>query len=513
MGILRLKQTEAALADGRLDEACELLADQELRSHSRGQELLGRLVRALAARGGEHLAAGRAAQAADDCRRAERLGGNMPPVAELKQRIADALAGRAAEGRLRGGRLAAARGHAAAGRLSVAERFLEDADDAASGAMLRAELAARREAAEAALAAAEQAERRGDWPAAIDAVVEARAHRAPNGALSERTAAVVGAAAAAARRELLSARPDRAEALLARLSPLASGSVDVESLSRAVEQCRRALRWVRRGRFRRATESLRLLQQMLPEARWVGEAIRQAEAAAGGAESLASGPLAMLETDEAPAGDAAELAGAVPVLAPIDDDEMPAARRGGAPASLPRRFLLQVDGAGSFLVLRAAGVTLGPVSGERRCDVPLMAAAHCPVVNIERQDGDYFLRAESPVAVNDQPATGRLLADGDRVAMGPRCVVKFRLPNAASATAVLELSSASLPDSDARRVVLLDRELVIGPGGTAHVRAAAAAERIVLRAGAGGLVGPDGRALPVGRPINVGGVGMVIVET
>jgi hypothetical protein len=541
--ILRIKQAEAALDDGRLDEACELLADEDLRSVRQGQELVGRLVRALAGRGEEHLAAGRTAPAAADCTRAEQFGGNLAEVAALKQHVAARLEHRAGQGQGRMGRLAGARQHAAAGRLSIAEQFLDNVGarpgdktlapagggDGGSGGeggavgLLRAELAARRAAAAAALAAAELAIQRRDWPAAVSAVLDARQHRAADGPLGKCVAEVVDGAGAAARSELAAGRPDRAELLLGRLESLAAGNVEVESLVGALEQCRRAARWAARARYRQAVEALRLLRQMLPEAKWVSAAIEQAERAAGGAEAMACGPLGMMGSgSREPVVGSREEGGEQPTTTTRtrtrttgkETDEAGLATGYGlrATAALPERFVLQVDGAGSFLVLRGERVTLGPVSGEQRFDVPLMAAAHSVPVAIERSQGDYFLKAASAVAVNDQPTTGRLLGEGDRIAISPRCVVKFRLPNAASSTAVLELSSAALPNSDARRVVLLDRELVIGSGGACHVRASGAAERIVLRLCEGELIGPGGRAMRIGEPASIGGVGMVITK-
>ena len=43
MLILRLKQAETAVADGRLDEAFEIVQSEQIRQHRRGQKLIGRL--------------------------------------------------------------------------------------------------------------------------------------------------------------------------------------------------------------------------------------------------------------------------------------------------------------------------------------------------------------------------------------------------------------------------------------------------------------------------------------
>jgi len=57
--ILRLKQAESAMADGRLDEAFDIVQSDSIRQHRRGQKLIGRLARALAKRGQENLEAER----------------------------------------------------------------------------------------------------------------------------------------------------------------------------------------------------------------------------------------------------------------------------------------------------------------------------------------------------------------------------------------------------------------------------------------------------------------------
>jgi hypothetical protein len=146
---------------------------------------------------------------------------------------------------------------------------------------------------------------------------------------------------------------------------------------------------------------------------------------------------------------------------------------------LPSKFIVQIDGAGSCMVLRQPTVTIGPISSDRIPDIGLIAEAGAPVATIERADEDYFLRG-SVLAVNDKSASNKLLVSGDRISLTPRCRVSFQLPSAASTTAVLDLIGARFPRADVRRVVLLDRELVIGPGQTAHMRCDTTPEPIVL---------------------------------
>ena len=125
--------------------------------------------------------------------------------------------------------------------------------------------------------------------------------------------------------------------------------------------------------------------------------------------------------------------------------------------------------------------------------------------------------------VNDRPVTQKLLADGDRIALSPRCRMRFSVPNAASTSAVLHLSGTRLPKTDARRVILLDRELVIGPGSASHIRADSLDEPVVLYVRDGRLccrtkepvlvndAVQDGSAgLPLGASVRIGPVSMVM---
>lgn len=155
-------------------------------------------------------------------------------------------------------------------------------------------------------------------------------------------------------------------------------------------------------------------------------------------------------------------------------------REVAGPALSLARFLLHVDGAGSFLVLRGSSCRLGPANASRSPDVPLMTAADAPAVTLVRSDHAYLLTSNRPAAVNGHDTTHALLADGDRIGLGPRCRIQFRQPSPASVTAVLHVTGARLPWGSVRQVVLMGRELVIGPSGHAHVRTRDSATQVVL---------------------------------
>ena len=527
--ILRIRQAECALADGRLEEACDLVQRAEIREHRRGQALVSRLLDRLVERGQAHLTAGRSSEALADGERAARLGGDQPRIAALHAEAVAALTRQQRHGRERRDGLQAAGDRVAGGDLSGAARQVERlADPGRTGGALLDRIAARRGQADGAARAAQAALERDDLEAAAGAVMNGREAHPAHAQLVELAGAVAERLATMARGELASGRLDRAEALLERLRTLAPDALAVNELSQVVAQCRRVAWWIEQGDIDRAAPAVERLASLMPDAGWLSEAAAAARGAAEARATLLSGPLGLMAWSPATRVDPHATHPIASASRHDHASRRPVETTSTRPcdgSALPMRFGLQIDGIGSFLVVQGARVTLGPVSASRRPDVALLAPANLPAALIERVDEDLFLRTDGAVQVNGTAVTSRLLSDGDRITLGPRCSMRFRQPNPATATALLELSAARLPRADARTVVLLSDAMVLGPGRSAHLRADALAEPIVLHVHDGVLCwrpqhGPAGHggtadgATPIvmGRPTRVGPLRMVVTE-
>ena len=138
------------------------------------------------------------------------------------------------------------------------------------------------------------------------------------------------------------------------------------------------------------------------------------------------------------------------------------------------RFILQMDGIGAYHVLCDDCVTIGPVSSSTRSDIELVTAPDVRPRQIERIDGDYFF------GDTDSGSAKQLLGDGERVELSPRCRFKFTLPNPASNTACLIPSSGRFPRADISGVILMDREILIGPERNNHVQSGQISEAVTL---------------------------------
>ena len=184
-------RAETALADGRLDEAFELAHTEDVRSHRRGQRLIGRLVRALLERGRKHLAAQRWHQAVIDSEKAGKLGGNLSEIAGLRDSAAQALRNKQRKDQHHADILKNAREHIEQGNLSSGQAILADIDSESSRAeALVKKAAALRATVESALLRAQKALERQDWEVAIDELLKAKKMHPLNNRLSELTGQV-----------------------------------------------------------------------------------------------------------------------------------------------------------------------------------------------------------------------------------------------------------------------------------------------------------------------------------
>ena len=121
MLILQLKQAESAMADGRLDEAFDIVQSDSIRQHRRGQKLISRLARALAKRGRENLDSERIQLALLDCNKAEKLAGNITDVAKLRSAICSEMEQKRLRNRHRSFKVAQARQQIEDGWLSAGD--------------------------------------------------------------------------------------------------------------------------------------------------------------------------------------------------------------------------------------------------------------------------------------------------------------------------------------------------------------------------------------------------------
>lgn len=467
--ILRIRQAETALKDGRLDEAFELARPEDVRAHRRGQRLIGRLVRSLVTRGEAHLEDGRLQEAATDCERARQLGGNLPEVVALRDAVGQAVSARERSGRRRADAAATARQHVENGRLSFGANLLADMPtDSHRAQALRGELGARRNAADAALHRAEAAVAREDWAAAMDELAEAKRAHAASNRVQELSARVVTLVNQHARSAIEQGRLDLADLLIGRLVSFSGQTIETRELHQVIEQCRQVRERIEQGHPRQAVEVLQRLASILPQAGWVQDALASAQQSADGLERLRGGPLGMLNAGRPDIRTATPSDETVPFEAPVP---RPASVNQSAETGMPSRFMIHVDGVGSYLVLRDRQITIGPDGSSNRPELALLSEPGTPPATVERVDDDYFLTSTGTVRVGERAARRKLLSDGDKIALSRRCRIRFGLPHPASTSAVLDLSGTRLPRTDARRVILLDRDLVIGPGPASHIRA------------------------------------------
>jgi hypothetical protein len=554
--ILRIKQAESALSDGRLDEAFELLGAADLRAHRRGQELAGKLARAMVKRGREHLEGGRLAQAGSDGEKAVRLGGNLPEAAELRTAVVGAMTFQQREAQMQAQAVVAAGRQIEQGQLSIGQKLLNGVQDGngRAAAMLQ-EVAGRRVMIEAIAEKASAALGRDDWETAVGELARAREAKLVDSRLREMMGQVSRMLVEKIESAVQSGRLDLAASLLKRLSRASEPTLQSEQLVRAVEQCRAAWTWIECGQPRQAEEILRRLTAVLPSAEWIESALKSLRQAGDAMRELRGGPLGLLD-DGRERVNGEEHSEVMPMrtrMSAADKNVCPtipcAADKNVCPTipcaadknvcpTIPcaadknvcpthdgcqARMLIQVDGIGSFLVVRQPRVTIGPVSASPAVDVGLQTDANTPPITIERVDEDYFVRSASSVMVNDKPCRKKLLTGGDRIALSLRCRMSFRRPSAASTSAVLDLHSARLSRGDVRHVILMDRELILGPGGGAHIRADDLPEAAVLvvrdgqwfcRAKSAMMI--DGKAaqktsaIPMGCQVQVGTVTFVV---
>jgi hypothetical protein len=453
MFFLQLKQAEVAMADGRLDEAYQLVASsRSLQSHRKGQALITELVDRLVSRGTAHLDAGRATEALADCDKARQLGGNLEEVVALHTRITDQLVSsdHAKRATARQGMLVAAAGLV----------------DSAIG--------------------------REDLDRAVSELVRARGQGCDNSRMRDADAQVRSTLSERIQMALDDGRLDQIAPLLDRLQRLDAHGLETQNLIRAFEQAKTAWMCVRRRDLAEAQEALHRLAAQSPDMKWIKAAIEQLATAEQALRAVRTGPLGLLSMADT-------------TLPPESSGALSPAPRMEPPAGdgLPQRFVLQVDGAGSYLVVRNNAVSLGPISSSRRPDIALIAEATAAAVTIERIEDDYFLKTSG--------AAGKLLSDGDRIELSPRCRLIFRLPNPASTSAVLELSGGRFPRSDVRGVILLDRDLIIGPGNGAHVRADQLEAQAVLHVRDARLWHRT-QPIELAKAANVGGAGIVVTR-
>ena len=530
MLILRIRQAECALADGRLDEAFEIAKSEDIARHRHGQRLIGRLTRALVQRGQANLAAGQLQPALADGTKAEQLAGKSSDIAQLQAAVGRAIL-KAQQGRQENAQRAAeAKQHMADGWLSVGERILKEApDDDAYAERLRQELAAVRLQMEDAVAKARHALEQGDIEAAIEIARSAGIDRSRNDQVAELLRQIRGQVVTRVRADLEQGRIDRAQSFLDRLPPVGENGSEVGELRRGLIQCRQAAERIAAGQPAAALSLLRKVKTVCPSAKWLDVAITHVKRAAEALEELDASPLG-LSLDEADAGLPARLVVADHAATarrdrrqkPQWEPQMPDT---GGQSSLLSTFIMQMDGVGSFLVFRDARVTVGPVSSSARPMLGLIADPNTPVATLERVDGDYFIRSQTAIEVNGQSVTEKLLADGDRIALSPRCRLRFGLPNPASTTAVLTLSGARLGRPDVRQVILMDRDILVGPYTNNHIRtdqlsdvAAIFAQngRLLCRAQDG--VSVDGRpfdpsvGLTIDKRVEIGKLSMVVAR-
>jgi len=472
---LRLKQAEAALRDGRLEEATSLVIEPNVRELRDGQSLITKLVDALLDRAAEHLAADRRTAAHQDLGVARQLGGNTAKVAELQTQLDRLVAATDRQRRRERELLNEARNEVDAGNCELGEQFLQRAasDDSAAD-RLSDQLAAKRSRIDAAASRAAQLVESGRTNDAVAAIAELHALNPRHTSLSSLVDQVTGPVVDQIHGEIDAGRLDRVQALTERVRPLVSLDPDLAEFDQLVTLGRSAAQQLEQSHFSDALRTLRQLSTLLPGTDWLKTLQQNVQRATELAGELQASPLSLLT--ESASATASRIS-----IRPVEQRPGPGGPRLPVPVrTTSGQLLLQIDGAGSVLLLTSPSLSIGGAGRSTRCDLALTGYNGDGLALLTRNRGGYQVVAGSDCSVDGVTCREKLLPADAKLAFGPRCSVRFRKPTSVSHSAAIDLTGTRLSRPDIRTVVLFDETLIAGAARTSHVVNRSLEQPIVL---------------------------------
>jgi len=318
-----------------------------------------------------------------------------------------------------------------------------------------------------------------------------------------------------AKSALLSGKLGRCADELASLGELGVALALKREVCDALSVAQEAGRMIRSQMYGEARRCVLNLHRLVPEAEWVARTVEQLRQLEEVQTELASGPLAdtvrvRVDVVAAPAG----------VARPSNLDQTIAlAAKPRLEPALGDGLLLLVDGGGSYLLLRNQRASIGRAAAENPAEVPVLSDLAERHAEVARMDDDYFLFAAKEIEVAGRLTRHQLLRDGDRIVLGRKAKMTFRLPSRQCPTAVLDLSDTTKLPNDVRRVLLFHQHALVGCSSTAHVICRHAGPTLVLFERQGSLwlrAKSDGhndgavKPLALGESVEMGGVRLVV---
>lgn len=530
---VRLKSAENALRDGRLDEAYRLATAPDIREHRRGAAVLAALTERFLERARDHFRSDRFTEALMDLDRAAASGVGQGEVAELRKNVQTVMAEHQRRDQSRRDRIDQARRRIEGGSLVAGRKLLAQAgEDDHDADQLRRAAEQRADDAADIVDQVRRLMEQGQLATAAKRICRAKALDPHNEAVSRVAAQLCNLVLDNAGVALRDGKLSRASDELACLGELGDKLPIKRELADVIAIARDAARCIGTGRFADARRHAMSLNRLLPDAQWVRAIVDQLGQVGEIQTALAAGPLGdrviVSETDRAKrprrrieggAGADRVVLSHEPKLASSLDDTVALPAIGGADTELPDRLLLLVDGGGSYLILRSPQASVGRAASNCPADVAIFADVAERHANITRVDDDYFLFSAKNVEVGGRKTKHQLLRDGDRIVLGRKAKLTFRLPTRKSPSAALDLSDTTKMPNDVRRVILFHQHATVGAGAGAHIRCRHAGTPLVLfeRSGAlylrrknDGHVDTEPVRLRFGEPIEIGDVSLVL---
>lgn len=538
---VRLKQARNALQDGRLDEAFAIATDKQIREHRGGQILLEELVGPLLDRAARHQGDGRLREALLDVQRALEAGGNRPEALKLRQEIREALESRDRVQRKDRELLESARRLLREGNLKTGQEILRAASpDISEAGRLQRQAERREKSFMRALNRVREHLERAELAEALRAMEEALKASCRHPDLPELVFELKKATEEQIRQSFAAGRLRLVADLFVRLRHVAGDSLECRSAEELLAMTRKAQSAFRKGDYETARIALGRLQKLVPDSEWIEESLEALTSMERASKTLLMSPLARAPKVDVPAEAGSTLSKAITIATPSSCGDAHSATLPGSDAPWAKqppearpdsppgsRWLLWVDGVGTFLVLTKDRISVGRLGASARPEIALSADISGHHAEILRVEEDYFIVAsQGHLKVGGRPMQRKLLSSDDSIELTPRCRLSFHLPTPLSSTAILSLHNGQRIEGDVRKIVLLKEHLILAPRGKGHIETRGSTGKIVLSREPRGLVcrAPDdilldgasaGReaVVPLGARVQVGEVSFTITDT